>query len=162
MLVASKENARMSENKSITNIDVCLALLAQHRKAHMLSLCLTLLSAGAILFSNLYISSTILERAPIFLVLALGAVEHAIAIRVGFDQKLLSTLNKHRHTDNQIDIDKEFSLLDDILIELKLVSTKNPGRLLADRLLGCIKLIKQQWALCGLQLIIIASVPLLV
>ncbi|MCP3670916.1 MAG: hypothetical protein GY746_07950 [Gammaproteobacteria bacterium] len=151
----------MTENTSITNIEVCLAMLAQHRKVHLLSLCLTLLSAGAIVFSYLYISSTILELIPLILVLAFGAVELTIAIRIGFDQQLLISMNKYRDTDKQMDIDKEFSLLDDILIELELVKTKKPKRLLTDRLLGCIKLIKQQWVLCSLQLIMIVSVPLL-
>ncbi len=151
----------MTENTSIINIEVCLAMLAQHGKVHLLSLCLTLLSAGAIVFSCLYISSTMLELIPLILVLIFGAVELTIAIRIGFDQQLLISMNKYRDTDKQMDIDKEFSLLDDILIELELVKTKKPKRLLTDRLLGCIKLIKQQWVLCSLQLIMIVSVPLL-
>ncbi|GGI84319.1 hypothetical protein [Shewanella gelidii] len=153
----------MVENKSLTNTAVCIALLAEHHKVNILSTCLTLLSAGTIVLASLFEPLGVMALILLISILVLGVAQLFIAIRVGFDHQLLLSVS---HTsDNFNDLlatEKEFMLLDRILVALKLVKNEPSNRVLNDRLLGCIQLFKQQSILCGLQVVLIVSVPLLV
>lgn len=151
----------MTERTSITNIHVCVALLTQHKKIHQMSFSMTLLSAAAVIFFFGQRTSDMWVLLPLILLLVLGTIEIFIAIRIGFDQRLLELLSPHGDADSKIGIDKALTVLDDALIELGLISAGQPERLLSNRLQGCMTLLKQQSLLCCLQLLTIASLPLL-
>lgn len=122
----------------------CIALLDQHRKIHNLSVAMTVLSAGLLLASVLFFPSPpILCVGAIIAIILLGLAEIWFAIRVGFDQQLLSSM---------VTDPENLQPWDQALIRLKLMPAAKAGRALDERLRGCIGLLKMQAMLLVAQL----------
>ena len=147
----------MNNEQAICNINSCIALLAQHKKIHNLSLFLTI---GAIVAMMFFMSSKLFSFLwfwPLLIIIIIGVFELIFAMRIGFDQALLNSLAKELYQKNDT-ITEQLHLLDNALIQLKLIPLtmqSKTSRTLNERLLGCIHLFKKQIVLCGLQIFIV-------
>ncbi len=147
----------MNNEQAICNIKSCIALLAQHKKIHNLSLFLTI---GAIVAMMFFMSSKLFSFLwfwPLLIIIVIGIFELIIAMRIGFDQALLNSLAKELYQKNDI-ITEQLHLLDNALNQLKLIPTSmqtKASRTLNERLLGGVDLFKKQFVLCGSQVIIV-------
>ncbi|MCK5648740.1 MAG: hypothetical protein KAI22_07655 [Gammaproteobacteria bacterium] len=147
----------MNNEQAICNIKSCIALLAQHKKIHNLSLFLTI---GAIVAMMFFMSSKLFSFLwfwPLLIIIVIGIFELIIAMRIGFDQALLNSLAKELYQKNDT-ITEQLHLLDNALNQLKLIPTSmqtKASRTLNERLLGGVDLFKKQFVLCGSQVIIV-------
>lgn len=154
----------MNNEQAICNIKSCIALLAQHKKIHSLSVFLTISAVAAILF--FFINSKLFSLIwfwPLLIIIIIGLFELIITMRIGFDQALLKSLARELYQKND-SITEQLHLLDNALSQLKLmplsltmnISTQaKTSRTLNDRLLGCVNLFKKQIMLCCSQIFIV-------
>ena len=155
----------MHNEQAICNIKSCIALLAQHKKIHNLSLFLTISAIAAMLF---FINSQLFSLIgfwPLLIIILIGIFELIIAIRIGFDQALLKSLARELYQKNDT-ITEQLHLMDNALSQLKLTpftftlpmkitaQTKTP-RTLNERLQGCVHLFKKQFVLCCSQIFMV-------
>jgi len=140
----------MNSDVALTSIASCASLLDQHSKIHMLSVGLTLgvtmLLAFAVGGGNLSFEYFL----PMLAVILLGLFETIVAVRIGFDRRLLNTLSQRGSFSNN-----NLELLDDALVQLKLIPANKVGRILNERLIGCVGLLKLQAMLCCFQFVTI-------
>ena len=138
----------MSDDKhdypqAIDSLQTCIALLEHYKKAHYLSLALSLCASVVLLVAGLSQILSLYWFLTLSSVIVLGVLEIFFAIRVGFDINLLRYLLKNLQKDNR-ELDASLLALDNSLIRLNLLPSIKAGRSLDERLLGCLKLFKWQ------------------
>ena len=129
-------------------LNVCIYLLTQHMKIHVLSLGTTLAAVLVLL-----IQSVSGELSPYWLVtlagiIIAGLLEHVYAVRVGLDVLLLKHLQQEG-----LDIDTVIADIDASLVALRLRRSARFDTGLAQRLPGCLGLLKIQAGLTFLQFV---------
>ncbi len=148
----------MTDKSETASINTCVALLNQHHKIHHLTLCITVTIIAFMLFMNARLETSIAIMSIIAIIL--GVLETVIAIRVGFDQKLLENLAKDSLS--KTEIPDHLEAMDNALTRLKIMPAGKSGRSLPPRLLGCIQLLKKQALLSALQILSILTITVIV
>lgn len=143
----------MSTTKQdINSLTSCIALMEQHRKIHILSVCLTLTTTLLLLYlMNINILAQFWLIAMVGVII-LGLLEMVYAVRIGFDLFLLRQLANHEGT-----IESGLTIIDNSLTKLHLMPAKKVGRSLNARLRGCVRLFRIQVLLCALQLVVVVG-----
>lgn len=131
-------------------IVACAALLEQANKIHYCSLSISLASVFALLILVISWTQNDILLLGLLLLIVLGLLETYMAIRTGFDARLLNALAK-----DDSELESQLQNMDQALIQLKLMPEQKAGRNLDLRLLSCMKLFRMQILLCGLQLLVI-------
>ena len=127
-------------------VSVCVDLLEQNSKVHILSMMTTVVAVVVVMvFGYTYVNSLSLLMLALAIIL-LGVVETVMVVRVSFDAALLRHLT-------DADINSGLTQLDEALVKLKLMPQHKTGRELDVRLQACIKLFKTQIVVCGCQII---------
>ncbi len=146
----------MTDNSDIATIHTCIDLLDQHRKVNFLS---SLVTVAALVIMAVLLVFNLLSSALMILLsitIVLGLAEIILAIRIGFDQALLT-----RITNSEDSIEDALSSLDQSLIRLRLINSNKMDRSLDTRLKGCLNLFKKQVVICCAQVTLVAVIIIL-
>ncbi|VAW74263.1 hypothetical protein MNBD_GAMMA12-3510 [hydrothermal vent metagenome] len=143
-------------------LELCVSFLTQHSKINHLSQMLTTLAVLLLVVLTAIDQQSILLVMGLFVVILLGMYETMLAIRVGFDEKILKQLSLKENVSEQ-----DLESLDNALLSLGLITKrlhklndKPKDRDLNTRLLACMKLFKSQALALILQLLVLMVISL--
>lgn len=145
----------MDDAMAIKMVKGCADLLAQHSKIHLFSVALTCCALLGVLLLD---SLPRYAMAALLFAVVLGCCETLLAVRTGFDYRLLQGFYRSGSAAAE-----KLDRLDEMLTRLRLLPAAKAGRELDARLHGCIGLLKWQGGLTVAQcfLVIMSSVGLL-
>ena len=146
----------MPEQNHINSLNSCLCLLGQQPKVHHLSLFLTFLATIMLFLPAILPGFSQGWFLLMLLIITLGLYETATAIRIGFDFDLLQALPQNQEVTKD-----QLRALDTSLSQLKLIAAQQTVRNLDTRLLGSVRLFKQQviCTICQYITLVIALTP---
>lgn len=130
-------------------LNVCIYLLRQYMKLHVLSLGATLIAVLVLSHQSVSGELSLFWFIAFTGIIITGLVEHVYAVRVGLDVLLLQHLQKEGR-----DIGIMLAEIDDSLANLRLQRSARRKAGLAQRLQGCLGLLKTQAGLIALQFVI--------
>ncbi len=137
---------RTANQQELANLHTGIALLAQYRIPHFLSLgtsvCVALLATCCTAIGMI----TLPLASGITVILLLGILEHVYAGRISFDLALLHRLARQADA-----LEAGLTQLDHSLVQLLGIPTQKTGRSIDSRLRACLQLLKIQTTLCLLQ-----------